>query len=231
MPVPPLKDGFSGQMPVSMTPTTRPAPACGPPASCDQRPPAASRPRKVGDSVVSTCARVLLEADDARCAGTARAWLAVRSARRRCSRPCSRRSWWHRPWPARRHACRSDASATSAPPPSGRSASCPRPRGSPGSPSRSRCIRRRGRPRTSRGIGRRYTERRFGDSCQQRSPATTQRPTWPLPRSPQIAKRVSSTQSSKGGSVGRRSGAHVLTERAAMWRRRGPPARLPKSAD
>ena len=57
IPVPPLNDGFSGQMPVSMTPMTRPAPALGPPPSCSQMPPLSLRCRKAGDSVVSTCAR------------------------------------------------------------------------------------------------------------------------------------------------------------------------------
>src|SRR3954447_16561269 len=53
IPVLPANDGFSGQMPVSITPTTIPAPAFAPPPSCDQIPPAAFRPRKLGVSVVS----------------------------------------------------------------------------------------------------------------------------------------------------------------------------------
>ena len=63
---------LSGQMPVSMTPTTTPAPACGPP-SCDHRPPAASRPRKSGAVVVSGWAsRSFVEGDDARVLGELR---------------------------------------------------------------------------------------------------------------------------------------------------------------
>ena len=75
--------------------------------------------------------------------------------RRRCWRRCSRRSWSRRPWPARRHACAVRCCCHFLAAAEWASASCQTPLGSQESPSRSRCIRRRGRPRTSRGIGRR----------------------------------------------------------------------------
>src|SRR3954453_1476346 len=54
-PVPPAKAVLSGQIPVSTTPTTTPAPAFFAPPSCDHRPPDLLRPRNSGEYVVSTC--------------------------------------------------------------------------------------------------------------------------------------------------------------------------------
>src|SRR5690606_13466831 len=50
----PANDGFSGQIPVSMTPTTTPCPASGAPPSSCHTPSAPDSPRNSGELTVST---------------------------------------------------------------------------------------------------------------------------------------------------------------------------------